>query len=324
LRILQFNSDFDSHTVELRDYCTDEVVKTFSVDLKEQNLGISEDFGITIRNHFNNPGKSRVYFNVGTPPIPLSTGDTFTIINNPDGFDGSYAIIDVVNDALLGYQYLVINRNYDIAAANTSGTGRFVSDTADFNVYESTFTFIDVPNGQFYVRLRAFSDNERIALSEPIDLRSEHSKTNLIEYRNTDNAFGLTWTTGYIGAIRVESIFFKRLPGGIRSTSRNSDYSLVKINAKKTRITLFETFMLPPYLHEKLSVIFDCDYFAINGVQHQSSDAYDDPAYVDRFPLANSSIKLEQVEWFGKYNSDDISTVNEGGLITTETGFIKR
>jgi hypothetical protein len=64
--------------------------------------------------------------------------------------------------------------------------------------------------------------------------------------------------------------------------------------------------MLPPYLHEKLAVAFDCDLVKVNGVEYQSNDSYSDPSYIDRYVLANSSIKLEQVNWLGAYNSDDI------------------
>jgi hypothetical protein len=321
----QFDSDFSSHIAELYNYVTGALVKSLNVELKEENLGQSEDFNITIRNH-TTIGQSRIYFNVGALPIPLQVGDAFTILNNLDGFNGNYTIVDIITDTLLGYQYLVINKNYNIVALTSAAVGRFVSSTADFNVYEFTGSLLDVPNGKYYLQLRAFDDlgNTKVGVSEPIDLQVEHPNTQHIEYRNNDNAFDTTWTTGFIGRIRVEGVLFKRLPGGERSMSRNSDYSLVKVNAKKQRIVLFETYHLPPYLHEKLSVIFDLDFFKVNGVEYQASEGYGEPQYLTRWFLSNSSIKLEQVGWFARYNSDDIGSVAEGGFMMTETGFLKR
>jgi hypothetical protein len=208
----------------------------------------------------------------------------------------------------------------------TAAVGRFVSSSADFNVFEFAGSLLDVPNGKYYLQVRAFDDlgNTLVGVSEPCDIQVEHPNTQFIEYRNNDNAFDTTWTTGYIGRIRVEGVFFKRLPGGERSMSRNSDYSLVKVNAKKQRIVLFETYHLPPYLHEKLSVIFDLDFFKINGVEYQASEGYGEPQYLTRWFLSNASVKLEQVGWFERYNSDDIGSVADGGFITTETGFLRR
>lgn len=322
---LQMNSDFQNHEADLRDYRTGVVVKSFPVVLKEQNIGAKENFDITIRAH-TTPGQSRVYFNEGVFPIPLAVTDPFEILNNLDGFDGNYTIVQILTDATLGYDYIVINKNYAIVAAQTSATGRFLSSTADFNVFEFLFSVLDVSDGQYFVRFRAFDDddNEKIAVSEPLDLRVTQPNTNLIVYRNFDNAFGLTWTTGIICRIRVESVFFKRNPGGERTVTRNSTFDLVKVSAKKTRGILFEVFQLPPYLHEKLSVIFDCDFKAIQGVEVEAAEGYGEPLYITRYPLANSSIKLEAKGWFDKYNSTDLgSAAEQGFLLLDETGFLK-
>jgi hypothetical protein len=326
--VIQFNSDFEAHTVQLHNACNDEVVKTFTSVLKEQNIGVTEDHAIRIENH-TTPGQSRVYFQVGALPIPLSVGDVFEIVNNVDGFNGSYSIVSIINDTLLGTQYLVITKNYGIAAPTSNATGRFLSNSADFNVYESVLTLLDVANGDYYVKIRAFSISGGVvvfsAFTEPIKLAVEHPFTNLIDYRNIDNSFDITWTTGYAGFVRVESLIgHKRVPGGDRSIARNSSFDLIKTSARKTRGMIFETFMLPPWLHEKLSVIFDLDEWSINKVKYQSSEGYEDPNYIYKFLLANSSITIEQQQWFKAYNSHDIGTVDDGGFLITESGFLKR
>lgn len=321
---IQFRSDFFAHTLELYNCLDDTLVKSFLIELKEENLGVSEDYPITIQNHPGNPGKSRVYFNVGNPPIPLSVGDVFEILDNAEGFNGNYSIVAITNDPLLGYPYLVINKNYDAIGGSTPGTGRFITSPVNYNVFESVPNFLDVADGTYYMKLRAYGETtEIIAISEPIELAVSHPETILLRYFNYDNAFDITWTTGYQGKIRVEGNLFKRIPGGERSTSRNSDFSIVKTSAKKIRGFDLNVFMLPPYLHEKLSTIFDCDEWYANEVRYQSADGYAEPSYLEKFMLANSSIRVEQVGWFDKYNSDDIGSVNDSGFLLTETGFLK-
>lgn len=336
LRIVQFNSDFSAHLIEIYDYVTKKVVKSFNAILKEQNLGVVEDFGIDIKNHVDNPGKSRVYFtgNTGGLPIALNVGDIFEVLNNLEGFNGSYSIVAIENDIFLNTNYLVITLNYTGAGTSSAATGRFLSNNDDYNVFEVQLNFAGLANGKYYGKISGMNDSGDGTLvvgmygqSEPIHLKDKWLDTNLIEYSNVDNGYGnITWTTGYIGRIRVESIIGpKRLTaGGERGVSRNSNYDAVKTFAKKVRGILFETFILPPYLHEKLGLIFDCDSFSINGVSYQATEGYADPNYIDEFKLANSSIKLEQLGWNKKYNSNDIGTVVEGGFLTTETGFLKR
>jgi len=323
----QFNSDFLNFAIELRKYSTSEVVKTFSYELKEQNIGVTEDFGIAIRAH-TTTGQSRVYFNSGPLPIPLSVGDVFQIINNVNGYNGNYGIVDIINDPTLGYQYLVITKNYTGPGTSQSGTGRFDVSNTNFNVFESVHNFSDVPEGQYYIRILAFDTiegfNFKEARSEPLDIRNTHPGTNQIKYKNIDNAFDITWTTGYQGMIRVPSHFgHRRSPGGERSTNRNSDYSIVKVSAKKTRVILFQVWSLPPYMHEKLGTLLDCDNYTINNIECQTTEGYAEPEYKDRSLLANSSVKLE-AKWYDRYNSDDLGSVAEGGFIMTETGFLKR
>lgn len=320
---IQWESDYSLFTIELRRYIDGVLIKTFDYDLKEQNIGLLQDFGITIRNH-TTPGQSRVYFNVGVIPLPLSNGDSFEILNNANGYNGNFTIVSINNDATLGYQYLVITKNF-LGAVNENGTGRFTQNTVSFNVFESLLGFTDVAEGQHYLKLIAYNSTTSIsATSEPIDLRLVHDGVILIRYKNVDNAFNLTWTTGYLGLLRIPGHFgHKRNPGGERSVSRNADYSLTKVNAKKIRTLTVETWSLPPYIHEKLSVVFDCDFFSVNKLECQSNEGYGDPQYKDRFLLANSSIKVE-TKWFDNYNSDDIGSVADGGFLLSETGFIKR
>jgi hypothetical protein len=72
-----------------------------------------------------------------------------------------------------------------------------------------------------------------------------------------------------------------------------------------------------------LAVVFKSDFLFINGVQFQAAEGYAKPNYITQFKLANSSIEVEQVPWFKRYNSDDIGSIAEGGFLLTGTGYLK-
>jgi len=321
----QYNSDYPFFEVLLKDFCSNEIIKQFPYELKEQNIGKTDDFAILLYNH-TIYGQTRVYFGVGAPPIPLVVGEAFDILNNA-AFNGSYAILSIENDIARGYQYIVINKVFTGAAGQTA-TGRFATTTADFNVFETLHDFSDVADGKYYITIRAYDDDpdtpDITAVSEPIWLQVEHKDTNLLRYRCIDNAFDMTWTTGYLGLLRIPSHFGNhRTPGGDRSTTRDADYRLVKINARKSRIIIFNTWALPPYLHEKLSVVFDCDSITINNITCQTSEAYEASDEDDYKLLTKGTVKVE-AQWFSGFNSDDIGSVQDGGFLKTETGFLKR
>lgn len=323
--LLQFHSDYLEHTVKLYT-CADELVRTFEATMVEKNVNVAQSFAISIRNNPGFPGTSRVYFMVGPIPVPVNVGNNIEIENNPDGFDGTYAVSDIRMDTTLNYQYLVIPLEYDAPTPQSTGNGLFVYSRINYNVFEAPLSMAGLDEGTYYVRIEAsngFAPGGAFAVSEPIDLRQIHINTNLVEYRNIDNAFGMTWSTGYIGMVRVPSVFFEESAGGTRSVNRNSDYSLKKVNAKKTHVMVFETYMLPPWLHLKLGVIFDCDVLAINKLPIQTDQDYEEAKYPERYKLGNSSIEVEELHFFDKYNSTGISSVN-GGFLLSEDGFIKR
>lgn len=323
--VIQFNSDFTAHTIQLLKYGTDTIVKTFGYELKEQNLGVVESFAITIRAH-SVAGKSRVYFNVGAPPIPIAVGDSFEITNNLDGFNGTYLVADMIVDSSYGYAYLVINVPYVIVPTTSAATGVFSADLTDYNVYESIVVFSDVSVGKYFVKIIAQDDlgNTIIAISEPIDLQLNHRKSILIKSKNNDNDYGnITWTTGYECMMRVDALMFLPLPGGERSVVRDADFSLVKVNAKKTRSLEIEFFFLPPYLIEKLSWAFDADTFSVNRIPYQTNESLGEPDRPGRSKLIHSAIKVEQQNFTRSYNSDDIGSVNDGGFIAIEDGLLK-
>lgn len=308
---IQFKSNFLTHIAKLFKSSDDTLVKQFPVSLTEENVGTTIDFSLIIKD-YGVPDQSKVYFQSGGIPIPLAVGNNFEVSNNADGFDGVYQILDILIEAATGLRILIINLDYTAGGASSSATGTFDNQLADYNVYEVRPDFSDVAEGTYYIKVNASDPSNKEATSEPINLRAAHTGTKAIIYSNTDNDFDTIWSTGYRGLLRVKCGFgVKRLPGGERSVSRNSNDSLVKIKARKRRLVLWESDLLPPYIHEKLSIIFDCDYFSINGQAFQSSDGLE-VEYFERSRLALSKITLEQLNWFGTFKSNkDMPTETE-------------
>lgn len=321
---IQFWSDFPLHAVQLFHKITGAYVKSFPVELKELNIGVVEDFTISIRNRVGFVGQSKVYFSssIGAIPIPLAVGEAFEILNNAESMNGTYVIQDILSDSV-GNQYLVINLGYVGAGSTSAGTGRFNVSPEDFNVYEAVCDFIDIANGPYYIKIFAYNavlGDGQYAQSEPLNLQVSQPKTNYLQYSNIDNGFDFTWTTGYVGKIRVPSTLFIRIPGGEVDTSRDADFSLVTTSARAIRGVRFQTWMLPPYLHEKLALIFKLDNKFINTVKYSTLENYEEPQYLNMVRLSNASIKLEMVGWFSNYNNTDISSIDSGGFIAVGNG----
>lgn len=307
--VTQFISNYSIHSHELRRYSDDSTVTSFPVVKKEDNLNKLITYAITLAD--GGLGQTKVYFDTAEFPIPIAVNDVFQITDNID-FDGTYAVVNVGFDEDNNAQFFTITKAFG-APGSTLANGIFTNDAA-FDVLESVVDLTLVAEGQYYLFLVAKTDDGKTisATSEPIEVKTRHEDVLLIVFNNYDNAFGVTWTTGYVGFIRVEGLFgHKRPTNGERTTSREADYSLLKISARKIRALLVEIFAIPPYLHEKLSVVFDCDVFSINNVPCQSSEGLQSEN-LEKSILVNSLINVEQLNWFSKYNSTDtMSTVSE-------------
>lgn len=322
--LTQFNSDFANNDVALLNSDGD-VLQIFPVTMVVENIGRTITYPISIQYHAT--GKSRVYFASGNPPIPMKGNDSFEVLNNLDGFNGGYIVTDIIFDSLKGYSFLVINLNYSLSNPVSIALGRFTVNTAKYNVFESSIAFSSFDEGIYQVKIRAYNANgigEKVAYSEPILLKEAHPDTSLIEYRNFDNAYNMVWSLGYIGRKRVESILgHRRLPGGIRSITRNSSYDLIKTSSKMTRGIPFEVIDITPYLFEVLCCIIQLDFFMINKIEFQTEDSFTEPQFQDKYLLLNSTVRLEQIGWFRTYNNDDVGSVNDTGFIISDGGLIK-
>lgn len=324
---IQFISNYQTNLVEMRDYASgDLITNNFSLVVKEQNTNILKEFDIFITKD-TSVGKSRVYFQAESFPLPLVVNGGFEIFDSFDGFNGNYTILAINFDELMGKQYLLINKLYTPTTPSSIASARFLVNEQDFDVYEFQIDFSVFDEGTYYFKIKGTSGQQpQEWISEPVEVKAQHEMCLFFQYRNFDNAYDMTYSTGIVCQRRIESRMFNRTPKGVDDSYRNVDQSLVKLSAKRQRTFLLELFLLPPYLHELMAVMFGHDFVAINGVRHQTNDQYDDPQYITRYPLSNSKISVEQYGWFDLYNSDDIGPVDnvDSSFIIANGGFLKR
>lgn len=314
-KVIQWQSDYTSHIVALYNYDTDELVDDdILFSLKVQNIGSSELFDILIADNLT-PGQSRVYFTGDiTFPIPIAIGDTFNISSNAEGMNGNYNTIGIGFDTTLNQQYAVINKAYSGAGATSSAEGTFYTVLAPFNVYEAVIDFGTYPIGNYYMVIQATEGTlfGTPAISEPISVKATHPKTNLVDFYNIDNAFDINYTTGIKNQLRVESNNFQRDPAAVINTLRNTTGQSKMLRFLPQRKFLFQTYNLPPWMHEKLFVLFGMDYIAVQGQQVKAEEAYANPTYTDTFDLSSSSITIE-VDWFATYNTHNLNPNSRQG-----------
>jgi hypothetical protein len=311
----QFQSNYDTHNVSLINYQTGLKVADFEVKKKRQNLGVLVQYPAFIAAHPSDTTKSRLYFNSGQLPLAFVVGDRVEVLNaTPASLNKEYTIFSLAFDSAQSVPFLILNLPYVTAAPipnRINVTVQTQYDLLPYNVYEASTDWGVLPNGGYYIKIeatRAGFDNV-LYKSEPFSLFPIHEGTNIVNWRNFDNTQGLDFSTGLNCGIRVESELWQRFPGGTRKTYRSPDNRLIKLSAMPQRKVKFNTFWLPPWLHEKLSIAFDFDHVEINGEEFQSEDGYAEPQYIARYALANSSISLEKVESIDT-NSDDLGDVN--------------
>lgn len=327
-RTTQFRTNFKNFVADLHKYPKGEKVKSFPPPvLREKNVGKLSDFQIRITNH-NAIGQSRVSF-YGAPPVDIELDKPFEILNS-DGFDGLYVPVTMNVDQATGFEYVVIAKEwpFNVDVSHIAATGRFSTSSANFDIYECAHTFLDVANGKYQIRMVAFDDNsQQERWSEPIDVQVEHPYTNVFNYANVDNKFNMNFSHGYVGAMRVKStIGHKSFIGGEQQFNENADSSLTLVSAHANRTFDLETYELPPYMNDKLSLMMRLDYWTINNVEYKAPEGFGAPQYLFKNLLADTTTRIRENKWMEDYNGDDLGTVVEGKgyIVGNNKGYIKR
>ncbi len=228
--------------------------------------------------------------------------------------------------ATVDEDFLIINRPYVATPTGTYPAVSWQLAGPGFNVWEQTLELSALPPGGYEIRLHGYdaANHSAEATSEPLRLADAHENTVVLDYGNTDNAFGTVWSTGYRARLRVPGTFFRQKNAGTSQVHRNSDDSVVVLASTAQRRTLLETYWLPDWLHEKLFLATRLDSLRVNGQPGTAPEAYDwspNRAY----PLSSGRVAIEPAGWLGAGNGDDTGAndTGEGLLVLRRGGFLQ-
>lgn len=323
---IQVRSEKETINIDLINE-NEEIVKTVVPILKSQYVNQELEYRISITN--NGAGQSRIYFNgFQTIPIKLIPGESSIKVENANtfGLNGNYLVISIEFDALQNSEYLVINKTYVSTIDLNFADGIVKFSAVDFNIYSGVIDFNTVDEGVYYLKAYLVGFEEDTAYySEPVEVAESFFNSIKLESSNFDNAYDIDYTTQFSSLIRPDCVMFKRVPATDNTSIRNTDNSQQILRARPQRKFEIQFIMLPPYLYEKLSVFLSQDVVKIQGVEFTCVEGLSEPEYIERFGLANCTAIVEQVNWFGTFNSDDLGGLEgDEGLIIANDGFIKR
>lgn len=313
--VIQIQSSYDSNVLEVRSL-DGLLVHTFSATKKSSNLG-QEVTASAVLEAFGS-GKTKMLFNRFEDAMPEAAKVGGLVrIGNTTHMNGVYTVAEVVAPT-----YLVVNMPYLGTGPNATCKATFLDSVLPYEVCEFEIDWNEVLPGKYKLIMKGSMDGSTYeATSEPIDLRPSHKGTVLVSWKNIDNNYGIDYTTGIEHVIRFAGKFFERTSAGQKETHRDSKNRLIKVSAWKQRRVKLEAWRLPPWVHERLELAFDHDYFTVNGVEYQTGEDYDWTYYED-YSLVDGEIMVTQVNDYFNENSDDSGDVDTGYLRVNE-GYLK-
>lgn len=306
LQTIQFRTNYqDYHKLRIRRYSDDAIVGTIDFTQKTDLTDIAEALNAYVANYTLSASQKQVFFNTGLP-IWAEVGQTITLSGfATGGLNTSFDIVDIVpgtGDAD-GFESIIIT--YSGSISTQLGTVSTIYDIEPYDVYEAVVNWAQYAAARYYleVELRDVQFTTSKSYSEPIELKASHADSLVIKWRNFDNKFKLDYTTGLENLMRLKAVLKLATPGGERSTMEDSKNSLIKLDEDVTRQVELRVYDIPPYMAEKLKVIFAHDYVTVNGVRYTADEDLEMETFAND-ALVNASIILRQYD-FDAINSDD-------------------
>ncbi|RSK29841.1 hypothetical protein [Hymenobacter metallilatus] len=318
LLALQVHTDFTAVQAEIYRPQTGQLVRTQPLVLVQRLTGLSDPLAVSLREYSG--GLTALIAEAGALPPSLRRAGRLTLNG---GASGTYRVREVA--WLDGEQVLVLTRPWAPAAGDISA--RWQLDIVDFNVWEAVLNLSGLAAGDYQVKLRGTDATEAdvVAVSEPLHLAAEHHNTVVVEYRNRDNAFGMVWTTGMQGRLRLPGTFFRRKPASDATVHRSSSGVPTMLSSAVRRQLVLETAGLPDWLHEQLTLVFRLDEVRVQGRAVLAPDAYE-ATELRNYPLSAGQVTLELLDGFGTGNSTDngaLPTTDDSLLELRQGGFLK-
>ena len=335
----QFQSNYDELSARLLD-CGDNIIDTFSIDQKSDNLGAQDKRDCIAFNRGDN--QSGIYFTTGTIYDPGTldeigsyelngnlpewgvVGNTMTLSGN---IVGTFVIKQVIYDSTVQANALIFDYAWQSSNQSEAIIAEVTYNRLNYETYEFDFDLGQSPllNGNYFLQiLMTDSLDEYPALSwnsESIQILNEHTRTNFIEYSDSPNS-GLDYSTGFTGRMRLLSLdpYADPDPGG-ESTEYNDallETTILKSVATMEGEMFFQA--VPRYMIEKLKLIFTHKLILINGEKWTPIDKLD-PINFRKSSLKNATIKLRRNN-YEEYKQDNIDIDGDKAAILQETGVI--
>ncbi|RSK50126.1 hypothetical protein [Hymenobacter rigui] len=316
---LQVQTDFTSVQAEIYQHQTGLLVRTQPLALVQRLTGLSDPLPVSLREWTG--GLTYLVSEAGGLPVSLRRAARLML---SEGTTGTYRVREVAYTEE-GEQVLVLNRPWQPVAGDVAA--RWQLDIVDFNVWETTLNLAGLTAGDYQVKLRGTDATEAdvVAVSEPLHLATEHENTVVVDYRNRDNAYGMVWTSGMAGRLRVPGTFFRRKPAGDATVHRSSSGVPTLLSSTMHRQLVLETAGLPDWLHEQLTLVFRLDDVRVQGRAVLAPDGYEGTE-LRTFPLSAGSVTLELLEGFGTGNGTDnggLPATDDNLFVLRQGGFLK-
>jgi hypothetical protein len=288
-----------------------------------QGAGQSPDFeGYALRDTL--PTRTRIYFNSDTLPFPFLPGARVTV-SSAGSLNNTYRLVDVREDPVAMVPYLLLPVAYPGSAQRIDLVLSTPYVLQQFDTWQAVLPFNSVPEGchQVHITVNDSDFSPASAISEPLDVAGRHPNTVVILYRNFDNGFNLNYTAGLINRLRVVGRFFNRQTATQKDVLRESTGKLLLLSAAAQRKIMLETLLLPGWMHEKLAVAFCHDFVRVNDLEVIAEDAYQYEA-TPNYTLSKGSVLLEQIDFLGAGNRDDVGDVGAGDVrLLVNSQFLK-
>lgn len=297
-------------------------VRTIAPVRVVQGAGVSADFDVYAR--LDAPtGGSRIYFNAEALPLPFLPGARITLAGAA-GLAGTFPVADVREDPAAAVPYLLLSAPYPSGAQRIDLTLTTPYALQAFDTWQAVLPFTGVPPGAYQAHI-VLDDSEfavALAVSEPLDVAAVHADTVLVTYRNFDNAFGLHYSAGLVNQVRVVGRLFERETTTQKTTLRGSDGTLTLLTGQPQRLLTLTTFLQADWMHEKLAVAFCHDFVRVNGLRGVVEGGYEYPA-TPGYALSNGTAQIEQTDFLGAGNRDDVGDVDGGPFLLVNQQFLQ-
>lgn len=206
-------------------------------------------------------------------------------------------------------------KNYKTGATVSSPTVTLIATRSTYSVYQTTINISSL-DGLYYLECTGSTGGDTYtAVSEPFEVRPTFCNTVLLNYRNSETAFGVDYNNSDVQFnLRVYAFFHKEADEKEQEvfTDTGNDRSLIS-----SRITQAREFKLsvltPDWVIKKINIALSHDTVSIDGLDVSGNQAFLPFSQISNKALWSESstvIQLAENELFNVYDQVSDNEVN--------------